>query len=388
MFTLTDERLGELGAKITVREIEQQPVVWKEALENYYNKKIEIDAFLAKIANKHNKVRVIFTGAGTSAFVGDTVMPYLKSKVDETKWELTSTPTTDLLSNPRQYFNKEIPTLLVSYSRSGNSPESMAAVDLGNQLVKDFYQLTITCAKDGKVAINAAGDEKNLLLLQPSLSNDKGFAMTSSFTCMTLTTLLVFDTLTDEEKSNAVNIIADMAEDAMSKIDVISEMISQDFKRVIYLGSGSLAALTREASLKILELTAGKIATLFDSSLGFRHGPKSFVDEESLIFVFMSNDPYTRLYDLDMINEIYKDNIAQNVYSITTDENEEFAGNKFLYPKIGKDIPEGYLALAYVVFAQIVSVMAAVKVKNTPDTPSATGTVNRVVKGVIIHEFV
>jgi len=385
MFKLTDERLTELGANITTREIEQQPQLWKEVFSNYQAKRTEIESYMASIAHKHESIRVIFTGAGTSAFVGETVLPYLKGRVDEKKWLLSTAPTTDILSNPKAFFKEGIPTLLVSFARSGNSPESVAVVELGKQLVNDLYQLTITCAAEGKLAQNAHGDERNLLLLQPPRSNDKGFAMTSSFTCMMLMTLLVFDPLSDTDKEALVHVIALMAQAAMAQDHEIEQMMAQDFKRVIYLGSGSLASLAREASLKILELTAGQVATLFDSSLGFRHGPKSFVDETSLIFVFTSNDAYTRQYDLDILNEVYAEGIAKNVYSITTMSDESFAGNQFVYPESGQSVPDGYLALPYIVFAQMISVMAALKVANKPDTPSATGTVNRVVQGVVIH---
>jgi len=387
MFELTEERLTELGANITTREIEQQPKLWLEVLENYEKNREKIDEFLRNIAKKHERIRIIFTGAGTSAFVGETVKPYLMDKMDETKWELTATPTTDILSNPAAFLRKNVPTLLVSFARSGNSPESVATVSLAKQLVDDLYQLTITCAESGKLALNAAGDAKNLLLLQPTLSNDKGFAMTSSFTCMTLSTLLLFDNISMKEKRQIVDVIHQMAKAVMEKVDEIEAILAPDFSRVVYLGSGSLAALTREASLKILELTAGKVATLFDSSLGFRHGPKSFVDDETLIFVFTSNDVYTQQYDLDILNEIQGDGIAKNVYSITTNTEGRFKGNKIIYPEIGTTVPDGYLTLPYIVFGQMVSVLAAIKVNNTPDTPSATGTVNRVVQGVVIHEF-
>ena len=93
----------------------------------------------------------------------------------------------------RNLFEKDVATVLVSFARSGNSPESVATVDLAKALVDELYQVTITCAADGKLALQAHGDDRNLLLLQPAASNDAGFAMTSSFTSMMLTALLVFD---------------------------------------------------------------------------------------------------------------------------------------------------------------------------------------------------
>jgi tagatose-6-phosphate ketose/aldose isomerase len=387
MFTLSKEKLVSLGASITAEEIKQQPDLWDETYLLYTKKRGEIQAFLQKLAEKHERIRVIFTGAGTSAYVGDTVTPYLNGKVNEKKWELLSVPTTTLVSNPHEFLKADFPTLLVSFARSGNSPESVAAVELAEQMVTRFYQLTITCANDGELAIRAKGNENNLLLLMPEGANDQGFAMTGSYSCMTLTALLVFDPLLLEEKGSIVQTIRQMGESVIRREKDIQKIIDRDFERIIYLGSGSLEGLAREAQLKVLELTAGKIVTAFDSPLGFRHGPKSFVNEKALVFIFVSNHPYTRQYDLDMLNELQRDNIANYICAIEVDGKTNYDGNTFLFGRDDQSVPDAYLALPFVMIGQTVSLLASVKVGNTPDTPSPTGTVNRVVKGVSIYEY-
>ncbi|WHY00176.1 SIS domain-containing protein [Neobacillus sp. DY30] len=387
MFTLSSEKLVPLGASVTTAEIKQQPDLWGETYDLYTDKSREIEEFFLKLSMKHSRVRVIFTGAGTSAYVGETVTPYLKGKVDEKQWELLSIPTTDLVSNPYQFLKSDFPTLLVSFARSGNSPESVAAVQLAEQIVTDLYQLTITCAKDGKLAQLADCDENHLLLLMPEKSNDQGFAMTGSYTCMALTALLVFDPLLVEEKGEIVEILRQMGESVIRREESIQEMIDLHFDRIIYLGSGSLEGLAREAQLKILELTAGKIVTAYDSPLGFRHGPKSFVNENSLVFVFVSNHPYTRKYDLDILKEIQRDNIASCICAISVDGETNYDGHTFSFGSEAKSIPDAYLALPFVMIGQTISLLASIKVGNTPDTPSPTGTVNRVVKGVTIYEY-
>ncbi|CEG28602.1 SIS domain-containing protein [Bacillus sp. B-jedd] len=387
MFASSQELLESLGASITAAEIKQQPDLWKETYFLFEEKREEIQSFLQKIEDKHDRIRLIFTGAGTSAYVGETVTPFLKGAINEKKWDLHCVPTTSLVSNPYQYLKADIPTLLVSFARSGNSPESVAAVELSEQLVSDLYQLTITCAKDGELAKRAKGDGNNLLLLMPEKSNDQGFAMTGSYSCMALTALLVFDPLVLEEKAALVQKIRQMGESVINKEKDIQQIIDLDFDRIIYLGSGSLEGLTREAQLKVLELTAGQVVTAFDSSMGFRHGPKSFVNEKSLVFVFVSNQPYTRQYDLDILEELQHDNIAKYVCGIQVDGSMNYGGNTFKFENEFKTVPDAYLALPYVMFAQAVSLMASVKVGNKPDTPSPTGTVNRVVKGVTIHAY-
>ena len=387
MFTLSEEKLVPLGASITTQEIKQQPDLWAEAFGLYTEKSREIEEFLVKVTSKHSRVRVIFTGAGTSAYVGDTITPYLKGKLDENKWELLSIPTTTLVSNPYEFLKEDTPTLLVSFARSGNSPESIAAVELAEKIVTDLYQLTITCAKNGQLAIRTEGNEKRLLLLMPERSNDQGFAMTGSYTCMTLTALLVFDPLLIEEKATIVKTIQQMGESVIQRENKIQAMVDREYDRITYLGSGSLEGLAKEAQLKILELTAGKIVTSSDSPLGFRHGPKSFVNEKSLVIVFVSNHPYTRQYDLDILKEMQQDNIANYICAIEVDGDNNYDGNTFGFGCEAKFVPDAYLALPYVMIGQTISLLASIKVGNTPDTPSPTGTVNRVVKGVTIYEY-
>lgn len=386
MFNLATEELEKLGAAVTVKEIKQQPVIWEETFAGYKRQSAVIEEFLNGIKAKHDRVRVIFTGAGSSAYAGDAVLPYLKEVGDEERFEFQSVATTNLVSNPASYFKANVPTVLVSFSRSGNSPESLASVELGQSLVKDFYQITITCAAEGKLASKAIGDERNLVLLMPEAANDQGFAMTGSFTSMLLTATLIFDPTSVQTKESYINQISKMGSHILEREQELQELVDQDFNRVIYLGSGALGGIAREVQLKILELTAGKIATAFDTPLGFRHGPKSFVDDKSLVFLFVSNDPYTRQYDLDMLEEMQGDQIAKIISSIEVTHERSFSGKQFAFDREYAALPDAYLALPYTLFGQMISLLTSLKVENRPDTPSPTGTVNRVVKGVTIYD--
>ncbi|MCO8290605.1 SIS domain-containing protein [Tetragenococcus halophilus] len=389
MFTLTKEELIRKGAEITTREIKQQPELWEETLEIYQTAKKDIEDYLEAIKKNANgnRIRVVFTGAGTSQYVGDTLVPYLNANGDNSTYIFQSIGTTDLVASPSEYLFEEEPTLLVSFARSGNSPESIAAVDIANTVVKNIYHLTITCASDGTLAQRSEYDPNNFMLLTPKRANDDGFAMTGSFSCMTLSALLIFDTTEFTRKANYVHMISNMGQEVIKREAEIQDMVDRDFERIVYLGSGSLSGLTREAQLKILELTAGKIATVFDSSMGFRHGPKSFVNNQTLVFNFINNNQYTREYDLDILEEIKEDEIAAGVFAIGQTGERNFSGDQFSFYEKTILLPDGYLALADIMIAQTVAVLTSVKVNNMPDTPSPSGTVNRVVKGVTIHDF-
>ncbi|VRG04304.1 tagatose-6-phosphate ketose/aldose isomerase [Streptococcus pneumoniae] len=386
MLHYTKEDLLELGAEITTREIYQQPDVWREAFEFYQAKREEIAAFLQEIADKHDYIKVILTGAGTSAYVGDTLLPYFKEVYDERKWNFNAIATTDIVAKPATYLKKDVATVLVSFARSGNSPESVATVDLAKSLVDELYQVTITCAADGKLALQAHGDDRNLLLLQPAVSNDAGFAMTSSFTSMMLTALLVFDPTEFAVKSERFEVVSSLARKVLDKVEDVKELVDLDFNRVIYLGAGPFFGLAHEAQLKILELTAGQVATMHESPVGFRHGPKSLINDNTVVLVFGTTTDYTRKYDLDLVREVAGDQIARRVV-LLSDQAFGLENVKEVVLGCGGVLNDIYRVFPYIVYAQLFALLTSLKVENKPDTPSPTGTVNRVVQGVIIHEY-
>lgn len=386
MLNYTKEDLLKLGAEITTREIYQQPDVWEDAFQTYTEKREEIAAFLQGIAEKHDYIKVILTGAGTSAYVGDTLVPYFKEVYDERKWNFNAIATTDIVANPQIYLKKNVATVLVSFARSGNSPESVATVDLAKSLVDDLYQVTITCAAEGKLALQAHGDDRNLLLLQPAPSNDAGFAMTSSFTSMMLTALLVFDPTEFAIKAERFEVLVRLARKVLDNVADVKELVDLDFNRVIYLGAGPFFGLSHEAQLKILELTAGQVATMYESPVGFRHGPKSLINDQTIVLIFGSTRDYTRQYDLDLVREVAGDKIARRVV-LLSDQAFDLENVKEVPLGCGGVLTDIYRVFPYIVYGQLFALLTSLKVKNKPDTPSPTGTVNRVVQGVIIHEF-
>ncbi|QQB61819.1 SIS domain-containing protein [Anaerococcus vaginalis] len=373
---LDESKLEEKDFKYTYTEILNQADTWLEVYNLYEKRKNDIENFLKKVGKD---CKVIFTGAGTSEYVGNIALDYLKTHGE---FEFESVATTDLVSAPYLHFEKDQKTLLVSFARSGNSPESLAAVKLGKQIVDDFYNLPITCAKEGKLAQALKDDENSYVFLEPEITNDKGFAMTNSFSSMLLATLLIFDTKT-KNKKEIVDKISKLGKEIYNNLEEIENLVNFDFNRVVYLGSGPLGKLTKEARLKILELTAGEVATIWESSMGFRHGPKSFVDENTLVISFVSSNPYTRLYDLDILDEIANDKIAKKIIGISNSKLDR--DYELIFEEDGLD--DVYLCPAYIIIGQIIALVTSLRVGNTPDNPSRTHTVNRVVKGVTIHDY-
>ena len=382
-------RLEDCSGLNTAKEIIQQPDTWRESVKNLIKNKIEIKSFIDSFLSK-KEFRIILTGAGTSAFAGEVCEPYLTSLLNK---RVEAIATTDLVASPKSYFIKDIPTLLVSFARSGNSPESVHAVNLASQLVDDLYQIVITCNENGKLAKNTVNDEKSLLLLMPPQTNDLGFAMTSSFTTMVLNAMAVFNINNIENFSSDVDKLSNSVNDFIeNNIEKVTSLANEDFERIVYLGSSTSKGIARESALKVLELTAGKVNASYDTPLGFRHGPKSVVDDETVSVIYISNDEYTRKYDLDLAKEMLAHKKNDKVV-IVGDNIEEDILNKADYVFNVENINytvenEVLLPLQQIIFGQMLSFLKSVNLGITPDNPCPTGEVNRVVQGVILHELV
>lgn len=388
----TEEQLTKLGAIHTAKEIAQQPRLWEETYQIIKTQKPVIDRFFARIAERYESVRIIFTGAGTSAFIGETIAPYVKKITDAHRFSIESIATTNIVSNPLYYLQKEMPTLMISFARSGNSPESIAAVELGEQLIDDFYHIALTCNPAGELAKKTQGQAGGLLILMPEDANDLGFAMTGSFTCMLLSALLLFDRDHLEEKAEAIRYAAATGKQIVTeKQNRMFEIAHSSFAKIVYLGSGVFCGLAREASLKMLELTGGMIPVTYDSPLGFRHGPKSIIDDDTLVVLFLSSDEYTRKYDLDILRELKSEGTKTKLLAISDWDAGEIHGlcdwhvsNQKQRSYAGDDV---YLSLPYIMYAQLLAWKKSLLLGFAPDNPSPSGSVNRVVQGVTIYPF-
>jgi tagatose-6-phosphate ketose/aldose isomerase len=368
------------GAAATVREIAQQPALWREVAQTAAARAAEARQFLAPLLARPD-LRVVLTGAGTSAFAGQVLAPALARRLGR---RVDTVPTTDIVSNPREAFAEDVPTLLVSLARSGDSPESVAATTLAEQCLTEVHHLVVTCNPDGRLSRDRAHDHRSLLLLMPEAANDQGFAMTSSFTCMVLATWLTLSS--DAVDTVLVDRLAGAAEHVLDECAAATrELAERGYRRLVYLGSGALSGLARESSLKLLELTAGEVVSYFDSALGFRHGPKSVLDERTLAVVYLSNDPYTRLYDEDIAQELRTALQPDHVLVVAARPSRRL-GTHGVWQIPGLDeAADVALSLPFALVAQLLALQFSLALGGTPDNPFPSGEVNRVVQGVTVH---
>jgi tagatose-6-phosphate ketose/aldose isomerase len=378
---LIADQSAKQGGEATAREIAQQPEVWREVNSLLVSRRDDIDAFLRPLLADPG-LRVVLTGAGTSAFAGEILAPSLARRTGR---RVDAVATTDIVSNPEECFAEDRPTLLVSFARSGNSPESVAATEFADRFLSECHQLVLTCDRSGRLYKEHVRSAGSLVLLMPEATNDQGFAMTSSFTSMTLAAWLALGTVADSDE--LVGRLATAAERLLAaRQEDVRRLASSGYERVVYLGSGSLKGLAHESSLKLLELTAGEIVTYFESALGFRHGPKSVLDDRTLAVSYISGDSYTRKYDLDLLAELKRSMRPGSVIAIAaTDAGTD--DRSFWHLEGLEGVEDAALALPFVVVAQLLGLCFSLALGYTPDNPFPNQEVNRVVQGVSIHSL-
>ncbi|WP_294188509.1 SIS domain-containing protein [uncultured Clostridium sp.] len=387
IFNIDENEMNKNSAIFTLKEIYQQPKTWLKTLAQIIENKDSIQEFINQVI-KCDDYDVIFTGAGTSEFVGNALYAYLNKELN---YKVKSYGTTDIVATPEAYISKNKPTLLISFGRSGNSPESIGAVEAASVVSNNLYNLFITCNKDGQLS-KMSKEVKNCYAINlTEETHDQSFAMTSSFSNMYLAAYLCFNLDKLEEKSELINDIATATQNFLDNgFEVVNKIVTEyNFERIVYLGSNVLKGISQESSLKMLELTAGKTVTNFDTPLGFRHGPKSIINDSTLTVVYVSDDEYTYKYELDLIKEISSQRKGNKLVVVTNKPNTELESLcDYIYAyNINHNLNNVELGLAYITFTQTLSVLKSLSMGLTPDNPCPSGEVNRVVKGVTLYPY-
>ncbi|MBN9385839.1 MAG: SIS domain-containing protein [Chitinophagaceae bacterium] len=371
----------------TGKEVAHQPVLWQETLETVISARQQLSSFLKEVYATPG-LQIILTGAGSSAYIGE-ILQY--SFQQHTGLQVSAVATTDLVTHPETFFSPSVPLLLVSFARSGDSPESVATLQLAEKLSDAVSHLVITCNAEGRLAQAARTARRAFVFLLPAASNDQALAMTSSFTCMSLAGLLIADIANVAGKSDMVRKLMGLGRILLDKyapeLDVLTDL---DVKRVVFLGSGPLKGAARESHLKVIELTDGQVNCQYDSFLGFRHGPKAIIDDHTVMVYLFSNDPYVRKYELDLVGGIAR--TERFLYSLGVGQGLKTAGGPDLHLSIelgldGWRAADDVLAVCSVIPAQLIGFYRSLKLGLNPDAPSRRGGIHRVVQGVNIYPY-
>ena len=329
-----------------------------------------------------------------------TIFGITEDKMKETSSTFTLTEiyhkaksygTTDIVATPEAYLSRTKPTLLISFGRSGNSPESVGAVDAAESVCDNVYHLFVTCNKNGALSKRAAETHNCYAINLTDETHDQSFAMTSSYSNMYLATYLCFHLNELEETVEKVRKIAAAGQNFLDNHYSVAQQIVDEynFERIVYLGSNTLKGTSQESALKMLELTAGRVVTMYDTPMGFRHGPKSIVDDTTLTVVYLSDEAYTRQYEVDLLKEMSGQRKGNKIVVVmsSADEAVSALADYTVVYDMKEENENILLGLDYILFAQTLAVLKSLSLDITPDNPCPTGEVNRVVKGVTLYPY-
>ena len=259
---MTNEELKRKDAFNTANEIVQQPELFLKIYNQVKSEMKKINVFFNNYLPQAEKI--ILTGAGTSSFIG---LSLKGSFFNNMRIHTESIPSTELVTHPYYYFSNKSKIILFSFARSGNSPESTAVVNFADSICEKVYHVIITCNSEGKLATFASMNDKLVITLPPE-SNDKGLAMTSSYSGMLLTGLLISRINQIENLYPQIKLLKDYTQDVIDHDkESIKSFAEKNFNRAVYLGSGPLVGTAFEGHLKLQEMTDGEVICKKDSYL-------------------------------------------------------------------------------------------------------------------------
>jgi tagatose-6-phosphate ketose/aldose isomerase len=349
------------AGEFTLREIVRQPDLWpitNEGVRSVREKK--------KLGQTFQNRRVLITGAGTSAYAASAIAAAWPGAV--------AVPSTDLLVDAGRYLDGV--DVLISVARSGQSPESAAAVERVRSLRPGIFQLAIVCDPDSALA--RANVE--LVALDPR-TNDRSLVMTSAFSNL----VLAGNALARPEAVAAgVETHSKHAADLTSEIDQACRRVAERIAdRIVVLSSSPLLGWAREAGLKTLEMTAGHYPVVTETFLGLRHGPMSFVKSDTLVLCLLSSDAVRRSYEMDLISELRAKKIGHLVGIADPEETKGVFDE--IIPAVAPREDDALRTPYEIVGPQLLGYHLSLNLGLNPDNPSPDGIINRVVQGVRIH---
>jgi tagatose-6-phosphate ketose/aldose isomerase len=378
-FDRTEAEQKQRGYFHTLKEICQQPWTWMRTCERMIALREPLLASVRGIKS------LVFTGSGSSEYAGDCVRLPLQNELAVC---VESVSGGNLLIHGTKALPKDRPGLLVSLARSGNSPESTGAVRILLESEPAYRHLIVTCNEAGSLAKTWHDHKDVLVVALPPETNDESLVMTSSFTNLTLAARFLGLLDQPEAYRKLCATQSKICRDLVSThFDVLPGIASSGFRRAVFLGSGTRYSASREASLKMLEMTSGRITTISESFLGLRHGPMSFVHEDTLVVCQLSSDPTVRAYELDLLAELDRKKLGLCKVIIGEDvpESAGRAGDEIIHcPGLG-ELGDDDGAIIFVVVAQLLAFFRCLEEGLRPDSPSEGGVISRVVESFPLH---
>jgi tagatose-6-phosphate ketose/aldose isomerase len=377
------------GIAHTPREIHQQPETWRKTFQDMQSLQARLELFLEESgvsAASAERPDVLLVGAGTSDYTGRSL-----SRLIRQQWqcEVMAVPSTEMLTNMPDYLLKKKKYLWISFSRSGESSEGVAVLEQALLEYPDqVSHLVITCNRDSAMAKKFIGHKNLMPIILDDAVNDRGLAMTSSFSNMVLAGQYLAYIQSPEKYVSLLEDLIAMGNTLLpAAADLTFQLAKTGFSKICFLGTGALHTVAEESALKVMELTAGRVQTLTQSFLGLRHGPLSSLNDETLIVAYISNDPLRARYEMDLLKEIKEKRLGQATLAVTPSNPADLDGlaDFVLSLDAPRNFPDACRPPVDAIVGQLLGLFSSMQLGIQPDTPSPGGVITRVVSHVKIY---
>ncbi len=382
-----EKRTAE-GTLYTPVEIAQQPATWSRTCDLIREWRPEIQEFLSAagvFSGRDERPTVLLIGAGTSDYIGKSVASVLRREWD---CDVIPSPSTDLVTHFEDALRTGQKYLSISFSRSGDSPEGVAVLQRAMKTRPDTFHLVVTCNREGQMFRDADRSDHAMGICLDEAVNDRGLAMTSSFSNMAVVGQCLAHIKDPQRYDRILCLLIEAGNSLLPMAANCAATLAQtEYKKACFVGSGTLAAVAQESALKVLEMTAGRTIALSQSALGLRHGPMAVLDGNSLFVAFLSGDDRVRKYEHDLLTEIGAKKIAKARVAVGINPKANLNGwaENYLCPQASGDIPDEYRAPVDVIFGQLLGLFFSLRWGLKPDSPSPTGAITRVVQNVTMY---
>jgi D-galactosamine 6-phosphate deaminase/isomerase len=374
-----------LGYTDTLREICQQPATWRETSSDIAQQAPHLAAFLREAGVLDRSGALILTGSGSSLYAGASVGPALQAALGIAVHVVAAG---DILTHPQQVLPPTRPWLAVSFARSGNSPESTATVNLMWSRDPECRHLLVTCCRTGRLATSFSDDPRVLSVVLNERTCDRSLVMTSSFTNMVIAASILGSLDDTERYRQRVAALSQAADHLLGcQVQPLADLARRSFRAVVFLGVGCRYGGAREASLKLTEMSDGLVLSFAETYLGLRHGPMSAIREDTLVVCFLSSDPTARAFEVDLVSELNRKRLGAGKVLIGEAVPGDLAAEGDLvveYPGMAA-LGDDSAPVLDVLAAQLLGFFRCLHLGLRPDSPSASGVINRVVGPFTIH---
>ena len=379
LFGRPETEQKRLGYVHTLKEICQQPWTWLRTCDRMIASRDNLKKEVAGIRS------LVLTGSGSSEYAAECVRLLLQNELGICAESISGG---SLLMYGGKALPPGRPGLLVSLARSGDSPESSGAVELLLDTEAEYRHVVVTCNEQGSLARAWRDREKVHVTTLPAETQDKSLVMTSSFTNLLLAARFIGMLERPDKYRSVCERLSQITKGLIrSNFDILAKIAAADFRRAVFLGSGSRFGASREAALKMLEMTSGRVTTLGETYLGFRHGPMSYAQDDTLMVCNLSCDSTVRAYELDLLRELDRKKlglskviIGEGIPDSVIREGDEVIECQGLAELGDEETP-----IVYVVVAQLLAFFRCLEEGLRPDSPSEGGIINRVVEKFPLH---